>query len=200
MTLSSFIEPLPSAVGKKLKMSKPSDEQVLIQIRTEVAEDLSFAERWLVVTEQRVLLLSPDGADAIVDLPLEEITAARLQGLVGGGRLILERNGGAPTFLYFCRSLAPKFAAVARRIWQLYKGESLALPMVVEGSRCAKCMRLLPEKNGICLACVNKWGALGRIALFVKPYRGTAVLLGTVMVVGTLAELLPPLVIQHIID
>src|SRR6266849_11084705 len=130
MTVSPFLEPLPSAVGSKLRAAKPSDEQVLIQMATDVAEDLTFSERWLVVTKRRVLLLTPDGTDGTIDLPLREITAARLEELIGGGRLVLERNGCAPAFLYVSSSSAPKFAEVAEAIQHLSRGEAPSLPTV----------------------------------------------------------------------
>src|SRR5215813_6619880 len=100
MSSSPFIEPVPPAVDKKLRAAKPPDEPVLVQIATDVTEDLTFAERWLVITGQRVLLLTPEGVDGIVDLPLREIVGARLAGAIGGGRLARERKGCAPTFLY----------------------------------------------------------------------------------------------------
>src|SRR5262245_22779792 len=122
MTSSLFIDPMPSAVERKLRAVKPYEEPVHIQVAADVAEDLTFGERWLVVTERRVLLISSDGADGIVDLPLREITAARLEGFIGGGCLVVERKGCAPVFLYFSSSSMPKFAEVARGIRQLSRG------------------------------------------------------------------------------
>ena len=51
-------------------------------------------------------------------------------------------------------------AEVAEGIKQLAKGEELALPTEVERSRCARCGRMLPEKDGICPACMKKLDTL----------------------------------------
>jgi ATP-binding cassette subfamily B protein len=194
------MEPLPPAVDRKVRAAKLSAERVFVQMAADMAADLTFAERWLVVTERRVLLLTPDGTDGIVNVPLGEITTARLEGLIGGGRLTLERNGAAPTFLYFSNSSAPKFADIASVIGQLARGEPPTLPAKVERTRCPACGRLLPEKNGLCPACVHRRKMLRRLADYLKPYRGLTALLIPVLAVGTLAEMLPPLIIQHIID
>src|SRR5262249_53474834 len=163
MTSSPFIEPLPPAVDRKLRAVKPLDEEVLIQLAGDLGEDLSFGERWLVVTARRVFLMSPDDTDGMLGLPLKEITAARLEELIGGGRLALERNGEAPAFLYFSSSSAAKFAEVARGIQQLCQGEALSLPATVERIRCVRCGRLLPEKNGLCAVCAPKRRILRRL-------------------------------------
>ena len=59
----------------------------------------------------------------------------------------------------------------------------------------AKSNRLLPEKDGLCPACVKKWDTLKRIAGYLKPYMPRAVVLVLFTVSGTLIELLPPLAV-----
>ena len=195
-----YIETLPSAVQAKLTAAKPPDEAVLLQVATDMADERVYGERWLVLTEKRLLLLSPDGPDGTVDLPVSEVSTARLEGLIGGGRLEIERKENAPAYLYYSGTLAAKFAEVAEGIRQVSKGEALALKTEVERTRCLKCRRLLPEKNGICPACVRKTATFRRIAGYLRPYRGRAVLMVLAAVVGTIADLLPPLITRRIID
>ena len=199
-TPNHYIEPLPSTVERKLSAVKPPDETVLLQVVTDMADERVYGERWLVLTEKRVLLLSPDGPDGTVDLPVSDVSTAKLEGLVGGGRLDIERKEGAPACLYYSGTLAPKFAEVAEGIRQVSKGEPLALRTEVERTRCLKCRRLLPEKNCTCPACVKKTATFRRIAGYLRPYRGRAVLMVLIAVLGTVAELLPPLITRRIID
>src|SRR5215472_14076465 len=113
MTTSPFVEPLPPTVERKLRAVRAIDELVHVQLAADMAEDLRFGERWLVVTDRRVLLLAPDGAADTVELPLKEVTAVRLEACVGGGRLALARDGAPTTFVYCSSSLVPRFAEVA---------------------------------------------------------------------------------------
>src|SRR5262249_48890628 len=143
MGTSPFVEPLPPQIERKLRAVRADDEPVHVQLAADMAEDLTFGERWLVVTDRRVLLLAPGGAADTVELPLKDLTAVRLEACVGGGRLALARGGAPPTFVYCTSSLAPRFAEVAEGIGRLRKGEAPSLPERVGRSRCPRCGRLL---------------------------------------------------------
>ncbi|MCH2662269.1 ABC transporter ATP-binding protein/permease, partial [bacterium] len=95
---------------------------------------------------------------------------------------------------------AAKFSEVARGIEQLRKGEPFFINDRLDRTRCEKCNRLLPEKNGICPACIRKLATLKRIASFMAPYKGRAAILAVASVATTVAELMPPLVTKHLID
>ena len=200
MIPSPFVDPLPPVVDRKLRAVKLPEESIYIQVVTDMAEDLTFGERWLIVTDRRALLLSSDGEDGTIDLLLRDITAARLEQSVGGGCLALERTGCATILLGFSNSLVPKFAKVAEGIRQLCIGESPSLPTTMERSRCPQCGRLLPERNGSCPSCVKKLDTLRRIAGCLRPYWGKVALLVPIMATGALAEILPPVITQRIID
>src|SRR5690242_11085853 len=100
MTTSPFVEPLPPPIDRRLRAVRAGDESVHVQLAADMAEDLSFGERWLVVTDRRVLVLAGDGAADAVELPLKDVTAVRLEACVGGGRLALARDGAPATFVY----------------------------------------------------------------------------------------------------
>ena len=198
--MKPFMEALPPEVNTKLKRVKPPEEQTLIQVATDLINDRSFGEEWLVATNRRLLFIPTDGADGTVEVPLEAVREAKIEELVGGGRLEVERKAGAPIYLHYSNSLSPKFAEVAEGIKQLSKGEALALPTEIDRTRCEKCGRLLSEKGGKCAACVKKLDTLWRILSYVRPYRLQLALVLLVTIVATLIDLLPPLITQHIID
>ncbi len=200
MNASPFLEPLPAAIHRKLQVAGCSGDQVHIQVAADIADDLTFSQRWLVVTDRRVVVLGLDGNASDAQIRLDEISAAKIDGLLGGGRLVIERNECRPVVLYFSGSLAPKFAEVAAAIQQLSRGRVPIMPATIDRTRCETCGRLLPERNGICATCADRKAAFLRIAGYLKPYRGKVCLLLPVLVVGVLAELLPPLMIQRIVD
>jgi len=198
--MKPFMEALPPEVNTKLKRVKPPEEQTLIQVATDFINDRLFGEEWLVATNQRLLFIPTDGADGTVEVPLEAVREAKIEELVDGGRLEVERKAGAPIYLHYSNSLSLKFVEVAEGIKQLSKGETLAFPTEIDRTRCETCGRLLSEKGGKCAACVKKLDMLWRILNYVRPYRLQLALVLLVTIVATLIDLLPPLITQHVID
>jgi len=198
--MQPFMESMPPEVDIKLRREKLEEEKVLIQVATDFIDNQTFGEKWLVATDKRLLIIPTDGVDGMVAVSLEAIREAKTEELVGGGRLEVERKSGEPIYLNYSSSLIPKFAEVAEGIKKLSKGEALELPTEIEHTRCLKCGRLLPEKGGKCAACVKKLDTFRRILSYVKPYRVLLVLVMLITTAGALIELLPPLIIQHIID
>ncbi len=198
--MQPFLETLPPEVDTKLQSMKPSEEQVHIQVAADLIDDRSFGERWLVVTDERLFVIPSEGGNGVMEVLLKAVAEAKTEEFVGGGRLEVEPKEGKPTYLYYSNSLIPKFTEVAEGIKQLSKGEVLTLPTEMERSRCDKCGRLLPEKDGICPACVKKWDTMKRIVSYLAPYRGKVIMLMFLAAATPLVELLPPLIVRHIID
>ena len=198
--MKPFLETLPPEVDTKLQNIKPPEEQTHIQVATDLIDDGSFGEQWLVVTDERLLVIPTEGADGVVEVPLKVITEARIEELVGAGRLEVEHGKGKPTYLYYSNSLSPKFAEVAEAIKQLTKGEAPTLPTEMERSRCETCGRLLPEKDGVCLACLKTWDTLKRILSYLAPYVGKVVILMIFVAASPLINLYSPLIVRDMID
>ena len=201
---SPFREPAPAAVEERVRRRTEADEPVWVRVATDMSEDGVYAEGWLVITDRRVLLLPASGRGgelaAVEEVPLAEVRAARVEALVGGGRMEVERRRGAPAHLYYSNSLAARFAEVAESLNQLAAGEAPNLATEVERSRCERCGRVLPEKDGVCPACVSKLSTLGRLLRYMAPYKGRAALLLALLIVETIVDVLPPLVSMVVID
>ena len=198
--MKPFLETLPPEVDSKLQNIKPSEEQAHIQVVTDLIDDGSFGEKWLVVTDERLLVIPTEGADGVVEVPLKVITETRIEELVGAGRLEVEHGEGEPTYLYYSNSLSPKFAEVAEAIKQLTKGEAPTLPTEIERTRCDTCGRLLPEKDGVCLACVKTWDTLKRIIGYLAPYKVKVAILMIFVAASPIINLFPPLIVRYMVD
>ena len=198
--MKPFLETLPPEVDTKLQNIKPPEEQTHIQVATDLIGDGSFGEQWLVVTDERLFVIPTEGADGVVEVPLKVITETKIEELIGAGRLEVEHGRGEPTYLYYSNSLSPKFAEVAEAIKQLTKGEPPTLPTEMERSRCDTCGRLLPEKDGICLACVKTWDTMKRILSYLAPYRSQVVILMIFVAASPLISLYSPLIVRDMID
>ncbi len=172
----------------------------LIRLEADFAEGGEFGRRILVVTGTAVQVLETNGAQAFL-MPLSEIQTARNEPLVGGGRLeVTGKNGDILPVITYSQTVAAKFSEAARGIEQLAKGEPFQINLKNERTRCANCQRLLPEKDGICPACVNRSKTMWRIGGFLGPYKVQSALLVLLSVLTTVLNLAPPLIQRSLIN
>ena len=193
-----LLEDLPAAVAGKLALA--ADEDVLIRVHSDLTDGRTYGAQWVLVTPERVVVAPEAGIDGAVEVAIDQVKVARTEPLIGGGSLEIEREAAPTVSVPYSGSMAAKFSEVARGIEQLRKGEPFFINDRLDRTRCEKCNRLLPEKNGICPACIRKLATLKRIASFMAPYKGRAAILAVASVATTVAELMPPLVTKHLID
>ena len=194
-----LLERAGSAIDGRIAQSLDDGEEILVRVRSDLSVDGTYADTWVVVTDRRALVLAVE-SDGITEIPLASMRAVHTEPLVGGGRLEIDRLDAATVEVSFSQTEAAKFSEVARGLDQLCKGEPFAINPELERTRCVKCHRLLPERNGLCPACVQKWSTTKRIAGYLGPYKVQAVSLAVASLVTTAAELAPPLITKRIID
>ena len=195
-----LIEQMPSQADRKLREILQPGEVVRLCVASDMVNHRTFGEKWLVVTDRRVLVFSAEESDDIAELPLNTITSAKIEHLVGGGKLEVSLDGEVFELLYYSSSLSGKFGEVAKAIEQLAKGEELAVSLEEEKVRCDKCGRLLPEKNGICPACLHKGAVFKRIVGYMRPYWLRVLVLAGLSFIIILAELVPPYLSKILVD
>ena len=195
-----LLEAVDGVVGEQIRQALSPGEEVLIRVASDMGESGRFGEQWVVVTPKRVLVIPVAGANGAVDVLVSRMRSVRTEPLVGGGRLEIERPGEPTVAVPYSATEAAKFSEVARGLEQLRKGEPFRINPEVERIRCSQCGRLLPEKDGVCPACLRKWSTLKRIAGYMTPYRGRVIVLAVASIVTTVAELIPPLITKRIID
>ena len=197
----ALLEVVEGAIGERLEGLLQPDEEALIRVRSDLGVDRRYGEQWVVVTTARTLLLRHRGGELeVTDIPVEQLRAVRTESLVGGGQLEIERLDEPTAIVAYSSTVGEKFSEVARGLEQLRKGEPFFINTDLDRIRCAQCNRLLPEKNGICPACIKRWATLKRICSYMVPYRGRAVVLALASVVATGAELMPPYLTRLIVD
>ncbi len=199
---------------------RPGEEE-LIRVGSDLEANQAFGVQWLMVTPERILVLrghtNGQGAltevsaqgqkqvvswerDETVEVPISDVVIARTEPRVGGACLEIERRGGPTVEIPYSRTQDQKFSEVTRGIEQLRKGEDLFLKETLDKTHCPSCGLPLPEKNGICPACISRLATVGRIARYLVPYKREAVLLAVASVATTVAELIPPMITKHIVD
>ena len=195
-----LLESMPNSVGEKIRDFFSAEEEELIRVSTDLNQEGKFGTQWIIATDKRLLIVPTEGLDGVVDVPIEELTLVQTEALVGGSCLIIERKDKATVTVPYSSTLAEKFSEVTRGIEQLRKGEPFLINTQLERTRCEKCGRLLPEKNGICPACIRRFATLQRIASYLKPYKGYAILLALISLIETGTAVIPPILERRIVD
>lgn len=171
-----------------------------LHLESDLTFEGNFGKRYLVVTDREVRIEDVHRA-ALHQVALSDIESARNEPLTGGGRLeITTKSGAIVPLISYSMTLAAKFSEAARGIEQLARGEPLNINLKKELLRCEKCGRLLPEKDGVCPACVNRGKTLLRISRYMLPYKKHAVALALLSLATTLLNLLPPFIQGRMID
>ena len=194
---SPFKIELPARRQREVDERLAEGEVIAVQVCADMADAYAYGERVFVLTDKQLLV---SGEGGWVQLPLGEIESVRTLELVGGGLLEVERKTGPPELLHYSNSMHALFVEIAEAVKHSLKGEALALPTLIERSRCETCQRLLPEKDGICPFCISRWDTLRRIASFLAPYKGRVAVLMIGSMLTTALGLLPPYIVRHIID
>jgi ATP-binding cassette, subfamily B, bacterial len=189
------LEPIPPEVGDE-------SEELVLEFAADLAPDLQFGERRVEVTNHRVRVLTGANGSTteLENILLKEIKGARTEPLVGGGRLEVTVDGRVIPLVEYTAARSAHFSEIARGIEQLAKGEPLSIKREQDRTRCAKCNRLLPEKNGLCPACLSRGKVMLRIAGYLVPYKLATAAMVALTLVGALVQLVPPYVTGRIID
>lgn len=197
---TKLLESMPHSVRAKIRGLLSTGEEELIRVSTDLNQKGRFGIQWVIVTDKRLLIVPTTGLDGTADVPIEELTLVQTEALVGGGHLSIERKDKPTITVPYSSSSAEKFSEVARGLEQLRKREPFLINAQLERTRCEKCGRLLPEKNGICPACIRRLATLQRIASYLKPYKRHALLLAVVSLIEVGTALIPPMLTRHIVD
>lgn len=187
--------------------------RVVIAVATDLSLQGTFGEEWLVVTEEK-LRVYPPGNTAVprLELTMVSITAAEIEGLVGGGALLVVSGNETREVLRFSNAQQKKFAHVARYLQELAeyredrkKGGGKKPPTEIEqdrdeGKRCRTCRLLLPEGTSVCPACMNKGKVLMRVVKYLRPYWRETSFVWITMVVALVIGLIPPYLTRPLMD
>ena len=197
---TTYEEKMPDGLADRCRNTLRDGENVVITVASDLSEDLLFEERWLVVTDQRLMRFDPDSPNGAETIELKEARGASVEELVGAVRLNVEIGTEQVEFLHYTPTQRAKFAQIVRGIDQLIKEKPVEMESEVDRTRCDKCGRLLPEANGICSACTKRLAMLKRVMGYMFPFRTRVALMVLLSFVYTLAELGPPYIMKHIID
>lgn len=210
-------ESLPEIVQEAL--SNPNDSDIQIAVTTDLNEKGIFDEQWLIVADNRLYVVSPNGADGktvvskkvysreqlsvLFDIPLKEISAAKAENLVGNGVLTVTVKGKEIELLRYSNARAKRFASVAAALEKFVKEDNFDISAFEEAEEeltCPKCSLRLPEGTKLCPNCMQKRKVILRLLGYVRPYLFKTVLAGLLALSGTGLDLIPPYLTKILVD
>lgn len=197
--MAAFDQPLPPDIDKRLASMHDSPIEALARIASDMASAERYGRQWLVVSREAVYRIGETPEDDR-RLPISAITEVESEPRVGGGVLRFHTKGAPPLEVAHSPSLAYSFGEAAEAVRRMQGEKAPNLPQEVDDTRCSRCRRLLPERGGICPACINKRDTLLRLLRLMLPYRRQAAGLLAATICGSLLGLAPPYITRRIVD
>ena len=184
------------------------DEELLLCLSADVAEEGRYGERWVVMTPERLLVAEArNGSVATVkDIPVRKVKSARAEALVGAGVLEVTLDDGRQEELTrYTSSLNREFAWAAKSIEEYVKDGKKPIPHVAEEDErkliCQTCKGIIPPwLDGVCPRCLKKSRTLGRIMSYAAPYKVLCALAVAITLVQLAVDLVPPYFNKILLD
>ena len=186
-------EPLPA--GFQL------DEPVRLSVEADLRPDGSFGRELLVVTAEKVHVVTVDGEAPTVrlELPLAELKEPKAESFFGGGALEVLRGEERIELVRYSAARARRFATAAKIIDKWLKGEEAELPEA-DDERCPRCGLPLDKGTKVCSVCAPKSRALRRLVVYLRPYLPWVLALMALTLVATALGLVLPYLWKYMIN
>jgi ATP-binding cassette subfamily B protein len=181
--------------------SLPDPAQALFTAEVDLSLRGSFGAARLIATKDWVFRLdsTPIGDEVVGAWEVAKLRAPKVDDLVDASALSAWYGDVEVELLRGTAGKALILSNAQKQLQALIEGKDIP-NLEAELRLCPKCSRPLPKDSDICTACLNRGKTLLRLFEFTRPYRirlawGTALILA-----GTVLELLPPFLTQHLVD
>jgi ATP-binding cassette subfamily B protein len=192
-----------NAEQPKIERHLAPGEQVLLLTETDIDREGRFGQRWLAVTDRRLMTFGSDGAadGPELELALKDVRSFGTEHLVGQVALHAEADGRKVEVLRCSNTHSARLGKIVKALNDAHKEERAPVfDFEEERKKCPQCGRPLPEQDSFCPACLKKGQVLARFWHYMKPHYPKVALLGGCLVVGTVVGLVPPYVTKLLID
>jgi len=196
--------PLPPHFAEWFKQQNGKDEDILLSTPNDITFEGEYAERWVVVTRDAVMMLrEKDGRiSAARNFAMADIESARVDPRVGSGFLQVKINGNWAEVARFSNARSTWFERIALKITRFKETGELEITPEdeKEENRCPTCSLLLRSSTDVCPRCINKHRVFGRLLLLMKPYWPWAAGTLALVFIGLGLDLIPPQLSRILMD
>lgn len=185
----------------------------MLLLAADIGPDGRFGDSWLILTDERLLVLHPNGEDRpdTQIIPLSSIEKVYTRNYVGSGVLVVELADQTLELVRFSQGAYYKFSSVPQAVEAALtrppapeeedeEAVEEAGPPVREVQHCSTCGRALRPGSSICPHCIRKRETFGRLFAYIRPYKLAALAGFALTLAVTAVGLLPPLLNRHLID
>lgn len=203
---------LPEDVQDWLRAVLRPDETVSVLLFSDITPSGPFGERWVFVTNERLLVLAANDLEGQTDvefeMPLEEIEDAEVRSYVGSSALIVTNAQEGYEVARFSLGSHHEGSDLCHVLKEIVRERKAGKPIDKippppprrPDHRCSKCGRALSRWSESCPHCIDRRKILARLFSYLLPYKRYA-LLGLTLTLGiTAVRLVPPLVTKVLID
>jgi len=205
-----LVESIPEELAPHIRAELNPGELMMILLSTDIQPDGQYGDSWFVLTDERLIVFHPNGAEApgIKSIPLDQIHRVQTKNYVGSGALVVDLEDETVELLRFSQSAYFKFSNVPQAIAaagieepeEQEETDELPPPPVKVIDNCPTCGRALTPGTKICPNCLRKTETFWRLLNYIKPYKGIAIIGFALTIVLTAIGLLPPLLNKYLID
>ncbi len=180
-------------------------EQLEKTASIDLTRDGSYTDGAVCLTDQRLIIFSPDHADGHLDLERDAVKKISVVGLYGNYLLQITRSDQPETIGRFTNRWREDVERVCRSMGSCYQavgadsGNGGTTPGR-EQNRCPSCGRTLPRKNATCPYCIDKRKVINRLLAYIQPHKKLALLGLLFSLIATTASLAPPYFTRVLVD
>ncbi len=183
-------EELPAEVRSGIEAVGVSVDGNAIHLSSDLDEDGNFHQRWLIMTHEHILVLTPEGK-VRQRLETGDVTKLDVRNHVGGGLVRAHVDSRAVPLVRYSTARALPFGLLARAFEQWKKEGRLKDGAHRQRNRCPQCGRTLGPHESVCAACVKKWEVLRRLWHYARDFKWRLVAIAGILLVGTVSSVLP---------
>jgi len=180
-------------------------EKILFVIVGDLSLEGKYGNTALVVTDNRLLVISPDGANEYLYSSIRSVEAKRRY---GNACLYLKGEQVKNKCIFrYTYSVASLCDMAVQFITNVIGGNSLDEEMEVVNATyrklnriCPKCGRTLIREGADCIHCQSKSKIISKLVKYVKPELGSLLICITISCLTTALSLVPPYMTSRIVD
>ncbi len=200
-----YLEDIPTEIVDAFGEGRTDDEDVLIAIGSDLGPDGNYGAQYLLASNRRLSVISPNGTRPDTrEWPIGDVSDIFVDLLVGQGSLIAVIDGRREELCRFSNSRQRDFHRAAKAVEKI--AESGEMPQEYHDDEhrkaryCGSCGRLLPERGGVCPACLKKGQVMLRLVQYLKPHWKRALFLVGLMVLSASIQTAPPYLTKILVD
>jgi len=204
-----LVERIPEALEGHLRRALNPGELMMVLLATDLDKQGHFADSWLALTDERLIVLHSNGASEpeIEAVFLRDIQKIYTKNYVGNGSLVVELPGETRELVRFSQAAYYKFSGIPLAV-----EAALADPLLHEAEidppllapppvdHCKACGRALQRESKVCPHCIRKSETFSRLFTYASSYRGVAIAGFLLTLVITALTLVPPRLNRYLID